>query len=55
MKARNIIQALLPGFWLLGTVISLFTVSDPGILPVVVVLGPWLFSAISLHPSRPWS
>ena len=55
MKAHNIIQALWPGFWLLGSIFSLFTVRDLWLYPLIAVLGLWFLSAIALHPRRPWS
>jgi hypothetical protein len=55
MKPHNIIQAIWPAFWLLGSVFSLFGVRDLRILPLIMALSIWLSGAISVHPARHWS
>jgi len=55
MNAHKIIQALWPGLLLLGSVSSLGTIRDVWLYLLIAVLGLWFFSAVALHPTRPWS
>jgi len=55
VNANKVIQALWPGLLLLGSVSSLGTIRDVWLYLLIAVLGLWFFSAVALHPTRPWS